>query len=73
MGLAGARGTKSDDVFPAVDIIATGQFQNQGFVEGRYGLEVKAIQAFHGRELGGFDPAFNHAPFPLDQFQLRQA
>jgi hypothetical protein len=40
--------------------------------QGRQRCEVEAVEALHGRELRGFDPPLNHAPFAVDDFQLNQ-
>ncbi len=34
--------------------------------------EVEAVEALHGRELGGLDAALDHAPLALDHLQLGQ-
>ena len=36
------------------------------------GLEVEAVRAFDGGELGLSDPPLDHAAFTIDQFQLGQ-
>ncbi|CUH84302.1 hypothetical protein TM5383_02758 [Thalassovita mediterranea] len=72
MGLAGAGGTERDHILLAFDPFAARQLQHHHLVERRDRLEVEAVQAFDGRELCGLDPAFHHAPFPVDQFQLGQ-
>ena len=34
--------------------------------------EVEAVEALHGREPGGLDPALDHAPLAIDQLLLGQ-
>ena len=65
--------TQGNDVLTPFDPAAAGQFQHLHLVEPRNGLEVEAVQALWCRELCSLDPAFHHAPFTVDQFQLDQA
>ena len=73
MGCAGPAGAEGNDVLAPVNILRTGRFHDQRFVERGHDGDVEAIQAFDGRKLCRLDPALNHAPFALDQFQLRKA
>ena len=70
MRLARAAVADSDDVLTTSDILRAGEFQHQGFIEGRQNLEVEAIEAFDGWELRFLDPSLDHPPLPLDQFQF---
>lgn len=72
MALAGTGVANSNDILAPLDVIAACQFQNRHLVE-RWQCEiVEAVQAFDGREPGGLDPAFDHAPFTIDHLQLGQ-
>ena len=73
MGLAGSGWSQGDDVLASFDPAAPRQLQHLYIVERRDRFEVEAIQAFRRGELCGLDPAFHHAPFPFDQFELDQA
>ncbi len=73
MGLSGAAWPESDDVLAALDVLATGQLQDQGLVERGDGLEVEAVQALHGREPGRSDAPLDEPALPVDQLQLGQA
>ena len=81
--LAGAAWTKGDDILAPVYPFAAGQFQHLHFVERRDRLEVEADplpgracaaclrgEAFDRRELRRLDPALDHPPFTVDQFQF---
>ena len=72
MGFASSAGAESNDVLAPVDPLAACQFQNLHLVQLRDRLEVEAVQAFDGREFGGFDPPFDHPPLAIDQFHLDQ-
>jgi len=72
MGFSGAGRAERDDVFFAFYSLTARQFQHHHLVEAGNGFKVKAIEAFDGWELRGFDPALDHAPFSVDQFQLGQ-
>ena len=52
----------------AIDVFASRQLQNQHLVERGNGLEVEAVEAFDGGELGLPDPPFDHPAFAVDQF-----
>ena len=73
MCLAGAAVSHCDDVLIASDVITAGQFHHQHLMRRGHGLEVKAVEAFEGRELCGFDPPFDHTPFPVDELQFGEA
>jgi hypothetical protein len=73
MGLAGPRVAERDDVLPAQDELAAGQFEHQHLVEAGKGREVEGVEALHGREPGGPDPSLDGAALPVDQLQLDQA
>ena len=62
-----------DDVLPALDVFAAGQFQHQCLVQRRDGWEVEGVQAFHGGEAGGADPPLHHALVPVDELKLGQS
>jgi len=71
--LAGTAWSKGDDILAPLDPFAAGQFQHLHLVQGRDRLEVKAIETFYRWELRGLDPALNHPPLPVDQFQFHQS
>ena len=51
VGLARTRGTESDDVLAAFYPFASGELEHLGLVERGDGLELEAVEAFHGGEL----------------------
>ena len=55
VGLAGAAGAKSDDVLAALDVVATGEVQDQSLVEAGDGREIEAVEALDGGKAGGLD------------------
>ena len=71
--LAGAAIARRDHILPSRHIVGAGEIKDQCLVQGWQGLEVEAVQAFDRREAGRLDPPFNQPPFPVDQFQFRQA
>ena len=71
--LAGAGVADRDDVLAPRDVFRAGEFQHQGLVERGERQEVKAVEAFDGREPGLLDAPLDHPPFPLDQFELGKA
>ena len=73
MGLADARVAERDDVLAALDVFTARQLQDHHLVERWDGLEVEAVEAFDGGELGLPDPLFDHPAFALDQFQFDEA
>lgn len=72
MGLAGAARAESNDILAPINPFAAGEFQDLHLVQCGDCLEVKAVEAFDGRELRGFDPALDHAPFAINHLQLDQ-
>ena len=72
VGLAGAAVADGDDVLPALDVFAAGQFHHQCLVQRRDGWEVEGVQAFYGGEAGGADPPLHHALVAVDELKLGQ-
>ena len=72
VGLAGAAVADGDDILPALDVFAPGQFHHQGLVHRGDGGKVEGVQAFDGREPGRPDPPLHHALVAVDEFQLGQ-
>ena len=70
--LAGAGVAERDDVLPTEDVAAARQLQHEHLVQARDGGEVEGVEALHRREACRPDPALDHAPFAVDQFQLNQ-
>ena len=73
MGFASAAWAERDDILASFHPFTARQFQHLHLVQGRDRLEVKAVQAFDGRELGRLDPTLDHAAFPVDHLQLDEA
>ena len=73
VGLAGAAVADGDDVLPALDVLAAGQFQHQLLVHRGDGGEVEGVQTFDRGEPGGLDPPLHHALVPVDELQFCQA
>ena len=73
MALAGAAVADGDDVLPALDVLAAGQFHHQGLVQRRDGREVEGVQAFNGGESGRPDPPLHHALVAVDELKLGEA
>ena len=67
---AGSLLPKSDNVVAGDDIFATGEFENERFVERGNGGEVECVEALHRRETGGADAALDHASFAIDEFEF---
>ena len=72
MGLAGAAVADSDDILPALDVFAAGQFCHQDLVHRGDGQEVEGVQTLDGGESRRSDPALHHALVALDEFQFGQ-
>jgi hypothetical protein len=72
MGFTDTAGAQRDDVLAAIDELRAGQVQDQFLVERGDRIEVEALQAFNGRELGRFDAPVDHARLAVDQFQFDQ-
>ena len=72
MGLASAARAEGDDVLAALDPFAAGQFEHLHLVQARDRLEVDAVEAFDGWELGRLDPPLDHPPLATGEFQLDQ-
>jgi hypothetical protein len=72
VGLAGTAGAKGDDVFTALDVVATGEFQDEGLVEGGDGREIEAVEAFDGGKARRLDAPLDHAALAVDELQLGQ-
>jgi hypothetical protein len=83
--LASSAGAKRYDILTPLDLLAgrrcsciavrpfaTCQLQHLHLVQCRDRLEVEAVQAFDGEELGGLDPSFDHPPFAVDHLQFDQ-
>ena len=70
---SGTQEPERDDVLTVFDPFASGEFQHLHLVEAWDRLEVKAVDAIDGRDLCRLDPAFNHAPLAVDEFQLDEA
>ena len=66
VGFAGAAVAEQQDVFLAVEILASRQFQDQGLVERGDGEEVEAVQALHHREPGLADAALGRAAVAVE-------
>ena len=52
-----------------VSFAASGSYRRSR-TAARKGCEVEAVEALHGRELGRFDAALDHAALAIDQLQL---
>ena len=50
-----------------------GELQDQCLVERRDRREVETVEAFYRREPCLLDAAFDHPPFPVDEFEFGQA
>ena len=73
MGLAGAAVAHGDDVLPALDVFAAGQFYHQRLVERRDDWEVEGVKALDCGEAGGADPPLHHALVPVYELKLGQS
>ena len=73
MGLAAARVAERDDVLAALGVFTARQLQDHHLVERWDGLEVEAVEAFDGGELGLPDPPLNQPAFAVNQFQFGEA
>ena len=70
MGFAGAAWSAGDHVLTPFDPVAARQHLH--LVEFGDRLEVKAVEAFGGRELGRPDTALDHPSLALDRLQFHQ-
>ena len=68
MGLANTAGAQRDDVLAATDELRTGEVQDQFFIKRGECIEVEALQAFEGWELGRLDAPLDHPRLAIDQF-----
>ena len=73
VGFAGAAWAKGDHVLAPFDPVAARQLQHLHLVELGNRLEVEALEAFGGRELGCLDAALDHPSLAIDQLQFDQA
>jgi hypothetical protein len=72
MGLARPTVAKRNHVLPPRDIAAARQLQNQHLVQGRNRPELKAVQAFHGREPRLTNATLDQPPLAIEQLKLAQ-
>ena len=72
MSLSDAAWAQQDRVLAAVDVIASGEIQDEHLVEAWDGLEVEALELFDDGEAGLPDAPLDQATLAVDHLHLHQ-
>src|SRR4051794_10191985 len=73
MRLSGSAVAQEQEIFFAREELASGQLQDQRFVEGWHGQELEAVQALDNGEPRLANAALDSATIAIEQLQLGQA